>query len=135
MFYKNTRFLGTLSGFRVDRTQSGHDVIFYLNHNLLGFRVMLPCRVPCSPDNGFLKARKLDMPARSTSVGVMFMLGVGVRARSAQAIIAESQPALKVTGSFTGNLNLNRPGPSLSLSLTSETVTKIIMIIMIMLPA
>ena len=34
-----------------------------------GREVMLPWRVPCSPDEGFLKKR--GMPARCTSVGVM----------------------------------------------------------------
>ena len=40
-----------------------------------GREVMLPWRVPCSPDEGFLKKR--GMPARCTSVGVM--LGVLLR--------------------------------------------------------
>ena len=41
-----------------------------------GREVMLPWRVPCSPDKGFLKKR--GMPARCTSVGVMLGVGVGV---------------------------------------------------------
>ena len=41
-----------------------------------GWVVMLPWRVPCSPDEGFLKKR--GMPARCTSVGVMLGVGVGV---------------------------------------------------------
>ena len=40
-----------------------------------GGEVMLPWRVPCSPEKGFLKKR--GMPARCTSVGVM--LGVLLR--------------------------------------------------------
>ena len=37
--------------------------------------VMLPWRVPCSPEKGFLKKR--GMSARCTSVGVMLGVGVG----------------------------------------------------------
>ena len=44
-----------------------------------GREVMLPWRVPCSPDEGFLKKR--GMPARCTSVGVMLGVGVGVCVR------------------------------------------------------
>ena len=41
--------------------------------------VMLPWRVPCSPEKGFLKKR--GMPPRCTSVGVMLGVGVGVCVR------------------------------------------------------
>ena len=41
--------------------------------------VMLPWRVPCSPEKGFLKKR--GMSARCTSVGVMLGVGVGVGVR------------------------------------------------------
>ena len=44
-----------------------------------GWVVMLPWRVPCSPEKGFLKKR--GMPARCTSVGVMLGVGVGVGVR------------------------------------------------------
>jgi len=40
-----------------------------------GGEVMLPWRVPCSPEKGFLKKR--GMSARCTSVGGMLGVGVG----------------------------------------------------------
>ena len=51
-------------------------VCFCVCGGRVGGEVMLPWRVPCSPEKGFLKKR--GMPARCTSVGVMLGVGVGV---------------------------------------------------------
>ena len=49
-----------------------------------GWLVMLPWRVPCSPEKGFFKKR--GMPARCTSVGVMLGVGVGVCVRFCERV-------------------------------------------------
>ena len=54
-------------------------VRFFVCMCVCGWVVMLPWRVPCSPEKGFLKKR--GMPARCTSVGVMLGVGVGVCVR------------------------------------------------------